>query len=215
MKWKTLLNQKFNTGLALFSVLIMMFLLSFVHKRNLTEMHSALSSIHQDRLVAENHLYKLSQKVYEKKLTLDQSDAYMTEQHVWINDTIQQLINKFEATYLTTDEAAQFSALKDHLRIAQQLELQFTYGPSAVRRGSLIEKLSNQYNSILVVLNGLTTLQLDEGQKLIDQSNRIVASNTVTLRMEIGLFLVFALLIFLMFSTVTSYRKVGTSPGLN
>lgn len=202
MKWKQLLDRRNNAGLVLVTILIMMILLLFTHQKNLSKMQDALSSIYQDRLVAESHLYNLSHKIYEKKILLGQFDDSQLEQYVLVNDHIRQLISEYEETYLTEEEGVRLSALKDHIQKSQQVEQLFVYSASPLHRDALTSGLIRHYDSILAGLNDLTTLQLQEGQKLIDQSKRIVASNTTTSHLEIGLLIVLGLLfVFLTFST--------------
>ena len=207
MKWQHILNQRRDRAFALFVVLAMMLSLSFIHKKNLSELQEALSSIYMDRLVAERHLYELSHKIYEKKMLLDQYDELPLEPSLRTNDTIQQIIEGYEETYLTVEEEAQLSTLKDHIRISRQFELQFINATSPRQRETLQPALANHYDSILSGLNDLSKLQLHEAQKLIDQSDRVVASNNITSRLGIGLLLVMGLLTLLIFSSVPATPK--------
>jgi hypothetical protein len=196
MRWQNILSKKSNVGLALVGVLVVMLLLTFVHKRHLSEVQAAMSSIYMDRLVAETHLYQLSHKIFEKKMLIDRNDDRMLEQNILANDTIQQLMNKYEATYLTADESVQLLKLKDHIRLSQQFENQFISGASPIQRDALSLELAKHYDSILASLNGLTQLQLHEAQKLIDDSNRIVASGNMTSQLAAGMVVVLGLLIY-------------------
>lgn len=207
MKWHNILNQRRDRGIALVIVLAMMLSLTFIHKKNLSELQDALSSIYMDRLVAESHLYELSHEIYEKKMLLDQYDELPLEPSLRTNDTIQQLIKGYEETYLTVEEEVQLSTLKDHIRISQQFEQQFIHSTSPRQRETLKPGLASHYDSILLSLNDLSKLQLHEAQKLLDQSNRVVASNNITSRLGIGLLLVLGLLTLLIFSSVPAPPK--------
>lgn len=215
MKWQNILNRKRNTALALAVVLVTMLLLTLVHRWHLSELQNAMSSIYVDRLVAESHLYELSHEIYEKKMLVSHYEDGLLEENIRVNDSIQQLLTKYEQTYLTDEEGQQLSELKDHIRLSQQYEQQFLYGASPSQREALRPGLTNHYDSILASLNDLTKLQLQEGRKLMDQSKRIVASNNMTLRLAIGVLVVLGLLIYLVFTPAPISLRHTYSENLN
>ncbi len=210
MKWQNILNQTRNTQVALGAVLVTVLVLTFVHRRQLSALQQALSSIYMDRLVVEAHLYQLSHEIFEKKMLVDRLDDQLLEQNIRANDTIQQLIERYEGTYLTTEEEVQLSMLKDHIRISQQFEQQFIYNASPLQREALRPGLTSHYDAILVSLNRLTKLQLSEGEKLMDQSSRVVASGNLTSRLAVAMLLVLGLLIYFLFSPARSLRRASS-----
>ncbi len=210
MKWNEPFDKKYKAGFALLILLLMMVMVIFAHKNNLSKLQHSLTSIYSDRLVAENYLYKLSHEIYKKKLHLDESGAIFSER----NDSIERIIHQYDKTLLTKDESSQLASLKSHLKVSDSIEDQIENSSSAREIDSLQIRLGSQYDIILADLNGLTSIQLSEGQKLIAESNRIVASDNITSRLEMGLLIIFGLLIMLILSVLKS-RKIRTAPSLN
>ncbi|MEQ9303889.1 MAG: MCP four helix bundle domain-containing protein [Marinoscillum sp.] len=201
MTWKELLSKRYNTGLSLFIVLVMMALLVFYHKKNLSDLHSSLSSIYMDRLVAESHLYGLSHQYYEKKLLVEKFDLAIYENQISTNDAIRQLIQDYERTHLTPEESTHWAGLKQDIRIALQFEQHFLFPESPIDKVMLIKTLLSRYDDILSQLNTLADLQLQEGQKLLAESDLILAANIQTTRLAIGLILVLCMLVFLLYTS--------------
>lgn len=210
MKWKEMFNQKYKAGFALLVLLLMMVLVIFAHKNNLSKLQHSLSSIYSDRLVAGNYLYKLSHEIYKKKLHLDEVGNIYSEQ----NDSIQKIIHQYDQTLLTAEESSLLASLKSDLKFSNRLENQIRNSSSIQIKDSLESELGNQYDIILHDLDGLTSIQLSEGQKLTAESNRIVASDNITSRLEMALLIIFGVLIMLIFSVLKS-RRVRTAPSLN
>lgn len=210
MKWNNLFEQKNKAGFALLALLLMMAMVIFAHKKNLSQLQYTLTSIYSDRLVAGNYLYNLSHEIYKKKLHLDEVGKIYSAQ----NDSINRIIRKYEKTLLTTEESKQFSSLKAHLQLSANIESQIRNSSTRQEEIALRSQLRNQYDIILTDLNNLTSIQISEGQNLIAESNRIVASDNITSRLELGLLIIFGLLIMLIFSVIKS-RMVRTAPSLN
>ncbi len=210
MRWNEPFDKKYKASLALLVLLLMMVMVIFAHKNNLSKLQHSLTSIYSDRLVAENYLYKLSHEIYKKKLHLDESGAIFSER----NDSIEMIIHQYDQTLLTKDESSQLASLKSHLKVSDSIEDQIENSSSAREIDSLQIRLGSQYDIILADLNGLTNIQLSEGQKLLAESNRIVASDNITSRLEMGLLIIFGLLIMLILSVLKS-RRIRTAPSLN
>ncbi len=210
MRWNNQFNNKYKAGFGLVVLLLMMLLVIFIHKNNLSRLQQSFSSIYADRLVVGGYLYNLSHEIYNKKLTLDNRADVLPER----NDSIQKIICKYEKTLLTTEESSLLTSLKEHLDLTQTLESQYQNSSSASQKDSLQQLLGSQYDLIITDLDGLTNIQIAEGQKLTVESNRIVASDTITSRLEMGLLVIFGLLIMLIF-TVLKSQRIRTTPSLN
>ena len=210
MKWNNLFNQKYKAGFGLLALLLMMVLVIFAHKKNLSQLQHSITSIYSDRLVAGNYLYNISHEIYKKKLHLDEVGQIYSAQ----NDSIQRIIRKYEKTLLTAEESNQLSSLKAHLKLSASIENQIHNSASQEEEKALRSRLRNKYDIILTDLNNLTSIQLSEGQNLIAESNRIVASDNITSRLEMSLLIIFGLLIMLIFSVIKA-RIVRTAPSLN
>lgn len=215
MKWKNILNKQQSAGLAMVSVFIMVLVISIMNKRHVLDLEYSLTTIYDDRLMAENHIFNLSKKIYQKKILLNADEDRLMMSRIHINDSINLLIADYEETKLTMDEAFQLKKLKSSLGKAELFENQFVYSSSAEHRNVLNPELRAQYEIILADLEGLAMLQLHEGQKLIDQSHRIAASSNVTTRLEVGLLIILGLMTHIIFAARPPAPKYSYFDNLN
>lgn len=202
--WKDILNQKRNTALTLVSIFLMILMTSVLNKVHLTQLEDSLEAIYQDRLMANGYIYQLSDLVHQKKAILESGASNWIEQSVQINDSIAKLIVGYEQTRLTSEEATVFEALKKHLRIAEKLEAQST------EHGTFRPTIKNRYEDSQAMLHQLSGIQLNEGKKVMQASNKTIASNRMTVQLEIGLLIILGLMIHFV---VSSQWVVGRPAG--
>ena len=65
------------------------------------------------------------------------------------------------------------------------------------QRERAIEQLNNQYDLILADLEDLSEIQLYEGKRLRESSNKVMASNRTTNQLEVALMLIVVLVFFM------------------
>ena len=203
MKWKEILTKKRNETLILLSILLMIAMIGYMHKKHLSDMEETVTAIYEDRLVAKDYVFFLTKTINTKKLALNSSDE-LVEEVVIANHTIDQLLVSFENTKLTSEESALFLKLKDEIDLSFEFESQIIHNPMLTQREMVIQQLNNQYDLILADLEDLSEIQLYEGKRRLESSNKVMASNRITSRLEIALLIV-VVLVFLM---ATSSPKV-------
>lgn len=203
MRWKYILNKKRNETMILYSVLLMIVMIGYMHKKNLSDMEETVTSIYEDRLVANDYIFELSQKIAGKKwhMSNDQNNEELTK----LNHEINILIDAYEQTKLTVEENSLWEKLKKDLALAKEFENQILYNPNSNQWSQIQRHLDNQYQLIHTDLEGLSVIQIQEGKSLLDESRKIMASNSISRRLEVALIII-VLLIFLMFNS--TYRLV-------
>ncbi|RED97913.1 MCP four helix bundle domain-containing protein [Marinoscillum furvescens] len=187
--WKDILNQKRNTALTLVSVFILFLMTCVLNKVHLTQLEESLEAIYQDRLMANGYIYQLADLLHQKEALLVTADSYQAEQNLQLNDSIASLISSYEKTRLTKEEAQVFEALKKHLRIAEKLEAQNEAQPA------LVATIKTRYGNAQNALHQLSGIQLYEGKNVLKASNQTIASNRMTVQLEIGLLIILGLMI--------------------
>ena len=125
------------------------------------------------------------------------SNEALVEDVVMANHTIDQLLVCFENTKLTSEETALFLKLKDDIDLSFEFENQIIHNPILTQRERAIEQLNNQYDLILADLEDLSEIQLYEGKRLRESSNKVMASNRITNQLEVALMLIVVLVFFM------------------
>lgn len=196
MKWKNILNGKRNETLVLVSIMLMIAMISYMHKMHLTDLEEKITSIYEDRLVAEDYIFDLAKKVNSKKTALSLEDE-LIEKIAISNHSMDQLIANYERTKLTEDENGLLEKLKGDIRLSLEFENQLMHNPNLPKRSAVKKMLDDQYDLILADLDQLSEIQLYEGKRLLETSNQVIASNGITNKLEIALLIVIVL-VFLM-----------------
>lgn len=196
MKWKNILNEKRNETLVLVSVMLMMVMISYMHKRHLTDLEEKITSIYEDRLVAENYIFDLSKMMNSKKVALN-VETELVEKIALANHAVDELIYDYERTKLTEKENILFQKLKKDISVSKEFESQIIHNPTLPQQSSMRKVLDTQYDLILEDLDRLSEIQLYEGKRLLETSNQVIASNGITNRLEVALLIVI-ILVFLM-----------------
>ncbi|MEP1035557.1 MCP four helix bundle domain-containing protein [Ekhidna sp.] len=202
MKWKNILTEKRNENLILISIILMIVMIGYMHNRHISDMKAAVTSIYEDRLVAKNYILTLTQKIHEKKAYIGSKDEFF-EKSIAANHAMMQVIEEFEETKLTDDESHSLRKLKKNISFLEELEIQVQHNPSLLTRDALKDRLEDQHNLILNDLVRLSEIQLVEGKKLLEDSNQIMTSNSVTNRVETALIII----VFLIFIMINSSSK--------
>lgn len=117
-----MITQKIKAALALIIVFALVFFTNFLDKRYFLKLQESFTSVYEDRLVAENYIFKLSSYLNEKNQLYDQPTQNWLLRNQIINDSIQLIVEKYEGTKLTQDESRYFFSLKKQLQQLIHLE---------------------------------------------------------------------------------------------
>ena len=204
MKWAYSFKQQTKAALLLVVVLVLVFTIRIVEKKNVSELGTSFSSVYEDRLVVESYIYKFSDYLYQKKLAVDActGSEQLSKQISLHNEAIQSMIRNYEKTRLTDKESVLFAAFKKDINAIMEAEsnLQKTDLPEA--KSVIDEKV----NSALLSLNHLSAIQLSEGQMLNENSKKIIAGSDVITQFEMGVLIVIGLLIHVLIFTSRSIQ---------
>ena len=163
---------------------------NIVDDSHFTELQKSFESVYEDRLIAEIYIYKLSNHVNTKRTQADHN--IFSDRSA--DDSIQLLIDKYEATRLTPNEKTHFNSLKKNISVLRLLEedMQDVRGPL---RNAQLKEINEQYEAITANLESLSEVQMHEGKRLIDNSNRIIAASHFTSRIEVIIVIIAGLFI--------------------
>ena len=211
MRWTYMITQKIKAALALIIVFALVFFTNFLDKRYFLKLQESFTSVYEDRLVAENYIFKLSSYLNEKNQLYDQPTQNWLLRNQIINDSIQLIVEKYEGTKLTQDESRYFFSLKKQLQQLIHLE-------SGLSENDLKEnqEWKSKFKPIWSNLEALAKIQLTEGKRLITDSEKVINRSNITFRLEIAVLVIIGLIIqALIFTSKSLKPKFNQKSNLN
>jgi hypothetical protein len=179
------------------------------HENNLTEIKNNCNEIFNDRLVAQDYIYKLSENAYEKKIEVekfngDNSHSRIYELFKTRTTESQKLIAYFEKTKLTKEENTLFASFKKNQNDLEATEVQFKWSHDK-NQGMLLLDEHNKLTDISIAhLHKLSEIQMVEGKKLNLVSNKLAGYSDIFNQLNWGLVIIIGLLIQVLIFTAKS-----------
>lgn len=196
MGWQMSATQKIRTGAALLMVFLLVIATNMMDSSHFNIVKQSLITVYEDRLVAKAHLYKISRQLQMKKDALQyESLSEIATINTSANDSIQVLVNKFTKTRLTEKESYYLESLKNNLKRLSQYEAKLNQGTLINQEVPTIDEVDRFYTPIFNDLDELSKIQLIEGEKQVNQSNRAIGTSDLISRIEIGVLILIGILI--------------------
>ncbi len=170
MKFKLSAVRKLKAIGALAVVFLMVLATNQMDSKHFKTVKRTLATVYEDRLVANDYLYKIKSELNQKHLSLYNSGSGK----LISNDSISKLVNKYATTELTMDEKKYLDLLKIELQKLYQLEFQTK--STNVEDSALAANFELRYATIYDYLNRLSKIQLEEGAIQIQQSNKAIST---------------------------------------
>lgn len=164
---------------------------NLIDKNNFIRVRDSVVTIYEDRLIANDLIYKMSNAIQEKQLALAVSDStFFQQQNASVNARLQRHISRYEETKLTPEEGRVFAALKENLQALAQAES--AWGRSDLKGET---EISNQIREIRGNLDDLSEIQLNEGSRQMSISKRAVDKVELFTQIEVYVLVILAILI--------------------
>ncbi|MBR9915582.1 MAG: hypothetical protein GYB32_12280 [Algicola sp.] len=184
MKWTYTISNKFKAALALATVIILVISTNRIDHNHFERLQESFNSVYQDRLVAEKYLFELSRQ-FQTKTSLILNGAPSKENIDFVNDSISELLTKYEATKLTHLESKRFIELKKMFKAQLRSEANLTS----------TSEYTYSFTTIWGLLDELSQIQLNEARNLLDKSERIFSSNHTSSVFELSLLIIIGLIL--------------------
>lgn|SRR5690606_4290524 len=211
MKWVYSIKYKVQAALILTIIVFFVFAKNIVDRRNITEMGKDFVSFYDDRLVVESYIFEITEHLFLMKLSVNQPEleSNMLEKDIEAHRTaIFNIIEDFENTNLTTDEASHLSQLK------QKIHQLGNY--MGQEEGGNVEEFNSDFEETFEDVRALSAIQLYEGGKLLEESGRIVNRSGVWTQLEMAVLVILLVVIYLLIFSSRSIRsKMKQNPSLN
>ncbi|WP_258104281.1 MCP four helix bundle domain-containing protein [Marinoscillum sp. MHG1-6] len=199
--------QRIKWFFALLVVFLLVLATNMMDKKHFEVVENALKTVYEDRLVVKDYIYKIASNFHHKQEALLKADAqnpYKPQESNQI--AIEELMQKYSQTRLTEKEALLFNSLREEINHVFKLETTLQQTGRWTEESSKNELLS-KYEDITDHLDQLFEIQLKEGKRQIDQSNKAIEKSNFMSKIEIGILIVIGLLI----QVIIFYRSSSKS----
>ena len=196
------IHNKAKPALLLMVVVIIILGSSFLEKRFMRDMNSSVSSIYKDRLIPAGELFYMNDLMYNKRLTLEQYLLHPTtdqrkkasQQLAVYTQQIHATIQKFEATYLVSEENRRLQAFKANIRRYNTLE-KHLLNQSAEVPGTVNLEIAQVFKAIHQELVLLSNIQIKVGEELLHSSDAIQGSARLLSNLQIAVIVIITLVV--------------------
>jgi hypothetical protein len=178
---KLSVKQRIQVGLILSVAFVLVLGSNLMDRRHFSTIEQSVKSIYVDRIVVQDYIYQLQNHVHKMALDLigeqQQFDTYHPQ------GRIDGLLGDFAQTQLTREEA----------RLLGQLRQQFSALDLKNREPALA-----QLQRIGQTLDGLEQIQLDQGNRLTELSEKTLGVNRMLSNLEVVFLVIIAICIMLL-----------------
>lgn len=180
------LYSKLKWILGILMIFVLIIATNLIDKNNFVRVRDSVITIYEDRLIANDLIFKIMNAAQEKEIAAVQLDStFFQNKNFKVNKNLQSLISRFEKTKLTPKEANVFNDLKENVQYLIKAESEFL-GANYKDNSKIVSRIKR----VKVNLNDLSKIQLNEGSRQMSISKR--ALDTVELFTQIEIyFLVF------------------------
>ncbi|MEJ2006241.1 MAG: MCP four helix bundle domain-containing protein [Cyclobacteriaceae bacterium] len=180
-------TNKIKWILGISVVFLLIIATNYVDRSNFRRVQDSIETIYEDRLVAQDLVFKMSLIIQHKVLDYSISDsAGMNKDYRQDNANMDSLLIRFHETRLTRDEAAILKAFEDNFAEARRLEEASEMNVSA-------------YEGVLQELNenilSLSKIQMDEGRRQMFEGEKALKSVNLLTTIEVYVLVFLAILI--------------------
>lgn len=182
---------KIKWVLGILMVFVLIVTTNLIDRNNFVRVKDSVVTIYEDRLIANDLIFEMSQSVQEKEVALASSDStFFAQKNAKVNDGIQGFIARFEETKLTDEESKVFADLKQNLETLRASESVYVASGFATKDG-----LEQEISKVKANLYELSKIQLHEGSRQMNISKRAIDTVELFTQIEIYLLVFMAIVI--------------------
>ncbi|WP_422083366.1 hypothetical protein [Ulvibacterium sp.] len=200
MPKKLTLKQRIHAGFILAIAFLLVLASNRLNRRNFSTVEHTVNSVFEDRVVAQDYIYRLNNLFHQKEMSLEVSER--EELQSVADDNIVPLFENFAKTKLTQDESVYFKRLKENYWELQKLEKAF-FADQEPKAGLGIKEMEVLLKKINENLNRLSEVQLSESLQLTQLSQKSLKMNQLLSMLEV----VFLVIIGILFLLIVFHRE--------
>ncbi|MFC3415872.1 MCP four helix bundle domain-containing protein [Algoriphagus hitonicola] len=213
-----------NSGLkrrkirALFIISILLLLIyakNLIERQSFQSISGTFSEVYNDRLVVEGYIFQISEHLFQiQKLVdhcnLDYDYSKVVDEIEGHENRILALVEDFEATNLTTQEDEYLSDFKKI--IVNDLTIKsydLLYNENEGVNVDQVKLYDQKISQARGDLENLSTIQMQEGEKLISKAKRLINRSQIWAQFEVALLIILIIVMFLLV-----FRKSEDTKGM-
>jgi hypothetical protein len=158
MKWTYSIKNKLIASGALFFLCVLVLFSNYIDRDHTESVKNSMSSMYEDRLIAESYILKMTSAIYEIREVLNSTSPDMVKSSN-INDLLSLFRESSDAYLLTKFTDAEKTKADELIEIVDDFD-----SNALLSNGSGIESS----NKALQVLNELSSIQLTESKKIMN-----------------------------------------------
>jgi hypothetical protein len=183
------LFNKIKWILGIILVLLVVLATNMIDKRNFSQIRDAVGTIYEDRLVAKDIIYEITLLIKQKELAIAKSDyQFFISESVQDNKEIDEQVQIFEQTRLTTKEVGVFESLKGNLSKLYNIE-------ANIENQESLSSLVRPIELININLRELSNIQMAEGKRQVLIGKKTYENVNLYTQMEFYLLIFLAIVI--------------------
>lgn len=175
--------QRFQLAMALLIVFLLVFATNRLDRRHFITVQNTVTSVFEDRVVAQNYIYELNKLFHEKRMAIEADSSLGIIASG--NKDIQELISAFSETKLTKREADYFQSLQENFEeIKGQEEMideESEHNSFEAKKEGMLYTLSD----IQQDLDNLAEIQVNEGRHMTNLAQKSLNMNEMLSTIEI------------------------------
>lgn len=183
--------DKIKWVLGILMVFVIIVTTNLIDRNNFLRVKDSVTTIYEDRLIANDLLFEILKLVQEKEVAVALSDStFFSVQNKVLDGNILGFMSRFEQTKLTTEEQKVFSDLKNNFETLARSETAFIQSGFEEK-----ESVFGHVRTVKKNLYDLSKIQLNEGGRQISISNRAIDTVELYTQIEIYILVFLAIVI--------------------
>jgi hypothetical protein len=183
--------NKVKWVLGILMIFILIIATNLIDKSNFVRVKDSVVAIYEDRLIAYDLIFEISNSIQEKELAVAASDSlFFLERNKEVRKDIENAILMFEQTKRTLKEVTEFKDFKKNLEALRNSETAFIQS-KFVKKTAFVNRISKIKDN----LYHLSKIQLSEGKRQVSISEKAISSVELFTQIEIYILIFLAILI--------------------
>jgi hypothetical protein len=179
--------SKLKWVLAILLVFFLILMTNLIDRDNFRIINETVTAMYEDRIVANDLIFELTLLIHQKELAVAKSDtSFFNNENKEVNYKIEELLNEYENTQLTPQEAKIFRRLKEDLDKKNSIDNIIDNNTDAYIR---------QLGRVKKNLQKLAKIQLSEGRNKMLVSQKVFKGVELFTRIEIYLLVFIAIVL--------------------
>lgn len=176
--------------------------------RNFENVQTSIEEIYKDRLVVKGLIFDLSTLLHRKEVaTLTGDQAFYAVTNESVNAQIDERIRAFRATKLTPYEATTLDRFEKEVKYLKETEFKIGMAKGFKLTQSQSKDIADHMSVLKEDLKTLSSIQLREGKRKKNISDKAVSSMMTFARAENYILIIFAVLMLMIIFVVPGPKE--------